>query len=30
MTIKRILVPVDFSPNSLHALDFAVDFAKAF
>ena len=30
MTIKRILVPVDFSPNSLHALDYAVDFAKAF
>ena len=30
MTIKRILVPVDFSPNSLHALDYAIDFAKAF
>jgi nucleotide-binding universal stress UspA family protein len=30
MTIKRILVPVDFSPNSLHALEYAVEFAKPF
>jgi universal stress protein A len=30
MTIKRILVPVDFSPNSLSALDYAVEFAKPF
>lgn len=29
MRIKRILIPVDFSANSLHALDYAVDFAKA-
>jgi nucleotide-binding universal stress UspA family protein len=28
MRIKRILVPVDFSANSLYALDYAVDFAK--
>jgi universal stress protein A len=28
MTIKRILVPVDFSANSLYALDYAVDFAE--
>ena len=28
MRIKRILVPVDFSANSLHALDYAVEFAK--
>ena len=26
--IKRILVPVDFSPSSLKALDYAADFAK--
>lgn len=26
--IKRILVPVDFSPPSLKALDYAADFAK--
>jgi nucleotide-binding universal stress UspA family protein len=30
MKIKRVLVPVDFSPNSLHALDYAVDLAKLF
>ena len=30
MKIKRILVPVDFSANSLHALDYAVDFSKPF
>lgn len=30
MKVKRVLVPVDFSANSLHALDYAVDFAKAF
>jgi nucleotide-binding universal stress UspA family protein len=30
MTIKRILVPVDLSPNSLRALDHAVDLAKPF
>lgn len=28
MTIKRILVPVDFSANSLQAVDYAVEFAK--
>jgi len=28
MTIKRILVPVDFSTSALRALDYAVDFAK--
>jgi len=28
MVIKRILVPVDFSPPSLQALDYAVDFAR--
>lgn len=30
MIIKRILVPVDFSPRSLQALDYAIDFAKPF
>lgn len=30
MLIKRILVPVDFSPNSLAALDYAVEFSKPF
>ena len=30
MTIKRILVPVDFSQSSLVALDYAIDFAKPF
>lgn len=30
MTIKRILVPVDFSAHSLAALDYAVAFAKPF
>jgi nucleotide-binding universal stress UspA family protein len=30
MKIKRILVPVDFSANSLQALDYAVDFSKPF
>lgn len=30
MKIKRILVPVDFSPNSLNALDVSVEFAKPF
>lgn len=30
MRIKKILVPVDFSKHSLKALDYAVDFAKAF
>jgi nucleotide-binding universal stress UspA family protein len=29
MTIKRILVPADFSANSLYALDYAVDFRQA-
>jgi nucleotide-binding universal stress UspA family protein len=28
VTIKRILVPVDFSTNSLQAVDYAIDFAK--
>jgi universal stress protein A len=28
MTIKRILVPVDFSAPSLRALDYAIDFAR--
>jgi len=28
MTIKRILVPVDFSEPSLRALDYAIDFAR--
>jgi nucleotide-binding universal stress UspA family protein len=27
--IKRILVPVDFSPPSVHALDYAINFAKS-
>lgn len=26
--IKQILVPIDFSPTSEHALDYAIDFAK--
>jgi len=30
MTLKRILVPTDFSSHSLAALDYAVDFAKPF
>jgi universal stress protein A len=30
MAIKRILVPVDFSDNSLNALAYARDFAKLF
>lgn len=30
MRIKKILVPVDFSKHSLKALDYAVEFAKAF
>jgi nucleotide-binding universal stress UspA family protein len=30
MTIKRILVPVDFSPHSVSALDYAAQFAKPF
>lgn len=30
MTIKRILVPVDFSSHSLAALEYAVGFAKPF
>ncbi|HVB80185.1 MAG TPA: universal stress protein [Candidatus Binataceae bacterium] len=29
MTIKRILVPTDFSEPSLKALDFAIDFTRA-
>jgi nucleotide-binding universal stress UspA family protein len=28
MTTKRILVPVDFSDDSLRALDYAADFVK--
>jgi universal stress protein A len=28
MTIKRILVPIDFSEASLQALDYAIDFGK--
>ena len=28
MQIKTILVPIDFSPHSLKALDYAVEFAK--
>jgi nucleotide-binding universal stress UspA family protein len=28
--IKRILVPVDFSDTSLHALDYAIEFGKPF
>ena len=30
MKIKRIVVPVDFSANSMRALDFAADLAKPF
>ena len=30
MVIKQILVPIDFSPNSMRALEYAVDFAKPF
>jgi nucleotide-binding universal stress UspA family protein len=30
MQIQRILIPIDFSPSSLEALEFAVDFAKPF
>jgi nucleotide-binding universal stress UspA family protein len=30
MKIKRLLVPLDFSANSSHALDYAADFAKTF
>ncbi len=30
MAIKRILVPVDFSPDALNALAYARDFAKLF
>ena len=30
MKIKRILVPIDFSPGSLQALEFAVSLAKPF
>ncbi len=30
MAIKHILVPVDFSRDSLHALTYAADFAKLF
>ena len=30
MRIKRILVPVDFSPNAMRALDYALDFSKEF
>ena len=30
MKIKRILIPVDFSPSSLEALDFAVALAQPF
>ena len=30
MKIKHILVPIDFSANSLQALDYAVDFSKPF
>ncbi len=29
MTIKRILVPTDFSEPSLKALDYAIDFTRA-
>jgi len=28
--IRRILVPIDFSPPSVHALEYALDFAKPF
>jgi len=30
MKLKRLLVPIDFSAGSLHALDYAVDLARAF
>ncbi len=30
MTIKRILVPIDFSDTSLWALDYAIEFGKPF
>lgn len=30
MTLKRILVPVDFSDTSLQALDYAIEFGKPF
>ena len=30
MSVKRILVPVDFSPDSLYALTYARDFAQRF
>jgi len=30
MVVKRILVPIDFSPDSLHALTYARDLAKRF
>ena len=30
MAIRRILVPVDFSPASLQVLDFAIEFGKPF
>ncbi len=30
MAVKRILVPIDFSPDSLNALTYACDFAKRF
>ena len=29
MIVKRILVPIDFSPHSRGALDYAIDFARA-
>jgi len=30
MKIKQVLVPVDFSPNSLRALEYAIELAKPF
>jgi nucleotide-binding universal stress UspA family protein len=30
MMIKRILVPIDFSPNSFRALDYAIEVGKPF
>jgi universal stress protein A len=30
MAVKRILIPIDFSADSLHALTYARDFAKRF
>jgi nucleotide-binding universal stress UspA family protein len=30
MMIKRILVPIDFSPNSIRALDYAIELGKPF